>query len=189
MAKVAKLKVISEITEKSEKKKPIAKPKTDRPVAPNTFRMGYLVHDVSRLRRTLFDQYMKPEGITRSQWWVLANLSRHNGEGVVSTELAKELYVGKVTMSFLIERLEKAGYIYRRADKQDRRAKQIFISGAGYGLIDRMKVITEELNKKICDGFSQEDIEKTEAYLIHLKRNVLLLLNEFSISPGELEDD
>lgn len=31
------------------------------------FRIGFLVHDVSRMRRTLFDQEMKPLGITRSQ--------------------------------------------------------------------------------------------------------------------------
>lgn len=43
------------------------------------FRIGFLVHDVSRMRRTLFDQEMKPLGITRSQWWVLAQLSRSLG--------------------------------------------------------------------------------------------------------------
>ena len=43
------------------------------------FRIGFLIHDVSRLRRTVVDKALRPIGVTRSQWWVLANLSRHNG--------------------------------------------------------------------------------------------------------------
>ena len=30
-------------------------------------RLGFLIHDVSRLRRNAFDQLMKPLGVTRSQ--------------------------------------------------------------------------------------------------------------------------
>ena len=42
-------------------------------------RLGFLMHDVSRLRRKVFDDVMKPVGVTRSQWWVMAHLSRHDG--------------------------------------------------------------------------------------------------------------
>src|SRR5262245_33864459 len=46
------------------------------------FRIGFLIHDVSRLRRTVVDKVLRPMGVTRSQWWVLANLSRHNRQGM-----------------------------------------------------------------------------------------------------------
>ena len=42
-------------------------------------RFGFLVHDVSRLRRIVVDRALKPLGITRSQWWVLSFLSRRDG--------------------------------------------------------------------------------------------------------------
>jgi len=76
-------------------------PKTERP-----FRVGFLIHDVSRLRRTVVDKALRPLGVTRSQWWVLANLSRHNGGGMMQTELSKVMDVGKVTLGGLIDRLE-----------------------------------------------------------------------------------
>ena len=47
--------------------------------AEDSFRTGYLVHEVSRLRRQLYDQQSRHLGITRSQWWVLVNLSCHDG--------------------------------------------------------------------------------------------------------------
>ena len=81
------------------------------------FRIGFLVHDVSRLRRTVVDKALKPIGVTRSQWWVLANLSRHDSaEGMMQTELARLMDVGKVTLGGLIDRLEASGYVARRPD-------------------------------------------------------------------------
>lgn len=147
-----------------------------RPIAPNWFRLGYLIHDVSRMRQTVFDQHMRPQGITRSQWWVLANISRHGETGIMSTELAKLLDVSKVTLGGLINRLEIAGYVYRRPDRDDRRAKYIFITQAGYALIERMRVITEELNQKICSGLSQQEIEDIERGLIQMKDTIRQLL-------------
>lgn len=57
---------------------------------PSDFRIGFLVHDVSRLRKTLFDQEIKHLGITRAQWWALAQLSREDRpEGMLQIELAR----------------------------------------------------------------------------------------------------
>ena len=39
-------------------------------------RLGFLMHDVSRLRRIVFDEFVRPIGLTRSQWWILAQVSR-----------------------------------------------------------------------------------------------------------------
>ena len=72
-------------------------PEPPQPKLPQDVRIGFLVHDVSRMRRTLFDQAMKPLGITRSQWWVLSQLSRHVRTGMLQTDLARDLDVGKVT--------------------------------------------------------------------------------------------
>ena len=102
------------------------------------FRIGFLVHDVSRMRRTLFDQAMKPLGITRSQWWVLSQLSRHSREGMLQTELARDLDVGKVTVGGLIDRLEASGYVKRTPDASDRRAKRIVITEQGRVVLKQM---------------------------------------------------
>jgi DNA-binding MarR family transcriptional regulator len=146
------------------------------PTAPNMFRLGYLVHDVSRMRRTLCDQHMRPIGITRSQWWVLANLSRQPNAGTSSTELAKILDVGKVTVGGIIDRLETAGYVYRRIDKADRRAKRIFITQAGFKVIERMREILEPLNEGICAGLTLDEIDQVEHHLAIIRKNLREML-------------
>jgi MarR family transcriptional regulator for hemolysin len=152
------------------RKSTIAKSKA-RPVA-RPFRIGFLVHDVSRMRRTLFDQAVKPLGLTRSQWWVLANLSRHDGGGMTQTELSQLLDVGKVTVGGLVDRLEASGQIERRADPEDRRAKRIFVTPRGYKVIETMTAVGNDTNAIILAGISAERIRIAEDVLHDIKENL-----------------
>ncbi len=136
------------------------------------FRLGFLVHDVSRMRRTLFDQAMKPLGITRSQWWVLSQLSRHPRIGLLQTELARDLDVGKVSVGGLIDRLEAGGYVIRQADKSDRRAKRVQVTDKGREVLKEMVKVGRDLNLIILEGVSKAEIETTEKALIKMKENI-----------------
>lgn len=152
------------------------------------FRIGFLVHDVSRMRRTVFDQATRPLGLTRSQWWVLANLSRHEGGGMMQTELARILDVGKVTVGGLIDRLEASGHVERRADAEDRRAKRIFITPKGHTVIEQMAKLGTDLNDIILAGVRADDIKITEEVLHQIKENLRDHLNRQGMVAGDDED-
>lgn len=146
--------------------KPSAKP----------FRFGFLVHDVSRMRRTLFDDQMKPLGVTRSQWSVLAYLSRDTNNGTMQVDLARDMDVGKVTIGGLIDRLEASGHVERRLDATDRRARRIFITEKGFETIHQMQTVGTRLNDKVLDGVSERDLKITEKTLARVKENIRGLL-------------
>lgn len=133
--------------------------------------LGYLIHDVSRLRRSAFDRYIKPWKVTRSQWWVLAYLSRE--DGMTQTRLAEELDVGKVAMGGLIDRLERSGMVRRQADANDRRVKRIFLEPASKRLIKKMRGINHEFNKLILARLADGDLETTARTLHVMKDNLL----------------
>ena len=139
---------------------------------PQEVRIGFLVHDVSRMRRTLFDQAMKPLGITRSQWWVLSQLSRHARSGMLQTELARDLDVGKVTVGGLIDRLEIAGYVVRQPEKTDRRAKRIMITARGHEILKEMVAVGHKLNGIILAGLTPEAVAAAEQALETMKENI-----------------
>jgi len=139
---------------------------------PQEVRIGFLVHDVSRMRRTLFDQAMKPLGITRSQWWVLSQLSRHARSGMLQTELARDLDVGKVTVGGLIDRLEVAGYVVRQPEKTDRRAKRIMITERGHEILQEMVAVGHRLNGIILQGLAPEAVAAAERALETMKENI-----------------
>jgi DNA-binding MarR family transcriptional regulator len=145
---------------------------------PGQFRLGFLVHDVSRLRRTVIDNALKPLGITRSQWWVLANLSRHNGEPTMQTELARVLDIGKVALGGLLDRLEANGYIIRKTDPTDRRAKRIEMTAAGRFLLNLMQERATGLNRDMMRGMTAEEILLAEDILHRMKLRLIEMNNE-----------
>lgn len=137
------------------------------------FRIGFLIHDVSRLRRTVVDNALRPMGVTRSQWWVLANLSRHNGKGMMQTELAKVMDVGKVTLGGLIDRLEASGLVKRQADPTDRRAKRVVMTPKGIKLLADIQEIATEVNARIMNGILRNDIARAETVLYKMKQQLI----------------
>lgn len=140
------------------------------------FRFGFLVHDVSRMRRTLFDLQMKPLGVTRSQWSVLAFLSRDGNDGATQVDLARDMDVGKVTVGGLIDRLESTGHVRRQLDANDRRTRRIFITEQGFETIKQMQTVGTILNESILAGVSERDRKITEATLAKVKDNIRGLL-------------
>jgi MarR family transcriptional regulator for hemolysin len=139
------------------------------------FRIGFLIHDVSRLRRTVVDKALRPMGVTRSQWWVLANLSRHNGQGMMQTELAKVMDVGKVTLGGLIDRLEASGLVKRQADPSDRRAKRVVMTTKGTKLLSEIQHIAVVVNGQILNGIPRNDIARAETVLHKMKQQLIAM--------------
>jgi DNA-binding MarR family transcriptional regulator len=134
-------------------------------------RLGFLIHDVSRLRRSAFDRCLKPLNVTRSQWWVLAYLSRE--DGMTQSQLAEELDLGKVAVGGLIDRLEKGGLVRREADAADRRVNRVFLEPKSKQLITRMRKVSHRMNEQILDGVPDDKLEKTATTLDAMKRNLL----------------
>jgi DNA-binding MarR family transcriptional regulator len=138
-------------------------------------RIGGLVHDVSRLRRTVFDQRVKPLGLTRSQWWVLAGLSRHQGNSMTQTELALMLNVGKVSLGGLVDRLEEKGFVIRESDETDRRSKRVSVSPKGRALARRMDSIATDMKAETMRGISNAQQQKLAEWLSLMKQNLIRL--------------
>ena len=139
-------------------------------------RLGFLLHDVSRLRRNVVDRALKPLGVTRSQWWVFAFLSRRDGMAQVT--LAHELDIGKVALGGLIDRLETSGLLERRGDRDDRRIKRVFLTPTGVGLLTKIRVQVKDAEDVILDGISGDDLAAAVVALRAMKVNLLTQLDQ-----------
>ncbi|NKI16073.1 MarR family transcriptional regulator [Spongiibacter sp. KMU-166] len=148
-------------------------PQAQQQINKQRLKIGFLIHDVSRLRRTIYDQYLKPLGITRSQWWVLVNLSRRNRGDYTQVELARQMDLGKVTLGGLIDRLEEAGFVSRVADARDRRSKRLLISPKGADVMQQIEAISAKLNGEILKNMTPEQEAQLAELLSAMKRNLL----------------
>ncbi len=133
-------------------------------------RLSFLMHDVSRMRRSAYDQFMKPLGITRAQWWVLAHLSRH--DGMMQTQLADILEVGKASLGDVIESLEAGGWVTRRAGPTDKRVKRVYLTRPAQGLIKRMTVLEVEFNENVFADLSHAERAAMTGSLLKIKTSL-----------------
>jgi len=137
------------------------------------FRIDFLVHDVARLRQTVFNKVLRTIGVTRSQWWVLAYLSRSQGEPMMQTSLARVLDLGTVSLVGLIDRLEVIGLVERKPVTSDRRVKVIEMTLRGVKQLEEMNRLAASLNDQIMKGISCEDIAYAERVLDEMKKRLL----------------
>jgi DNA-binding MarR family transcriptional regulator len=134
-------------------------------------RFGFLIHDVGRLRRIVVDRALRPLGITRSQWWVLAFLSRR--DGMTQTALAADLDLTKVAIGGLVDRMESAGFIERRNDATDGRARRVFLTKSGVRLVNTIRETVDEVEKEILAGVPDAELQRSAKALLKIKETLI----------------
>jgi MarR family transcriptional regulator for hemolysin len=137
--------------------------------------LGFLVHDVARLMRTAYDRRAKTLGLTRSQWWVLNHL--YFNEGITQSALADLLDVEKPTLGRLLDRLETKGWLARQADRHDRRAKRVHLTGEVQVLMRALREVAAGLREDALQGMDPGAQRQLVDSLLLVKAN-LLRMNE-----------
>ena len=97
---------------------------------------GFLVNDVARLFGRRFDQNGRRLGLTRAQCRTLGYLTRN--EGINQAGLADLLEIRPMTLVRQIDRMEEAGWIERRPDPADRRARRLFLTAKARPILGRI---------------------------------------------------
>lgn len=152
----------------------------------SNLRFGFLVHDVSRLRRVVVDRALTPLGITRSQWWVLAFLSRR--DGMTQTALAADLDLTKVAIGGLISRMEASGFVERRSDASDARARRVYLTKAGIRLVDTIRESVDRVEIEILGDISNEELDQAANTLRKMKDRLLAMVGNDDGGKSETED-
>ncbi|MEZ5508143.1 MAG: MarR family transcriptional regulator [Gammaproteobacteria bacterium] len=76
--------------------------------------LGFVISDVARLIRRNFNRRVQHLGLTQAQWQVLAHLARN--EGIRQIQLADVLDMQPISVAWIIDRMEAAGWVERRPD-------------------------------------------------------------------------
>jgi len=138
---------------------------------------GFLVHDVARLFGRRFDQNGHRLGMTRAQCRTLSYLARN--EGINQAGLADLLEIRPMTLVRQIDRMEDAGWIERRPDPADRRARRLFLTDKGHRILGRIWEVATETRSEALARLSPEEADR----LIDLLWRVHTMLAERLLAP------
>ncbi|MGE3690862.1 MAG: MarR family winged helix-turn-helix transcriptional regulator [Novosphingobium sp.] len=132
--------------------------------------IGTLLAQVSRLLRRSFDARARGIGVTRPQWQVLSLLKLRAGSN--QGTLAEILEVEPITLGRMIDRLQEAGLVERRADPADRRAWRIFLTGMGEELVDQLVPAARETLDGAMEGVDEIELETFRSVLVRMRTNM-----------------
>ena len=96
-------------------------------------------------------------GVTFVQAGILFLLKQSNGRTM--SDLSQLIGVDNSTLTGLVDRLEKAGFVARQASPTDRRSLLIQVTPEGIAAGDKAKMIIKRVNEEIKTGFPPEEIE------------------------------
>jgi DNA-binding MarR family transcriptional regulator len=117
--------------------------------------IGYMLSDVARLIRTVFDRRVRDLGLTRGQWLVLTRVYRR--PGVSQTELADMLEIDRASAGRMIDRMERGGWVERRADPSDRRINRLHLTAEARKVHADMWAIAEATVDDALSTLSAEE--------------------------------
>jgi MarR family transcriptional regulator for hemolysin len=139
--------------------------------------LGYLIHEVARLMKRRFDEEARTHGITLPQWRTLAQIAIH--EGITQRALADAADTDPMTMSGVLDRLEKRGLIDRYPDPTDSRAKLARLTPAGEEVFNEARRVGLAMFESALEGITPQEREIVISALGKMRANLMGQTAEF----------
>ena len=132
--------------------------------------LGYLVHELARLMKRRLDGEARLHKITLPQWRALAHVG--NNAAITQAALAQALDTDPMTISGVLDRLEKNGLITREPDPADSRAKLTQLTPEGAERLEVARRLGAEMYEAALAGISKHDVAIAETVLQQMRDNL-----------------
>ena len=133
--------------------------------------LGYLVHEVARLMKRRFEDEARLHNITLAQWRTLSQIAID--EGITQAQIAANIDVDPMTLSGILNRLEKRGLIDRFPDPADSRAKLARLTAEGEALFEAARSVVFARYQAAVAGISKQDEEVVISVLSRMRENLM----------------
>jgi DNA-binding MarR family transcriptional regulator len=133
--------------------------------------IGFTLGQVCRLHHARAHTLLEEIGLYRGQPPVLHALWEQ--DGLTHSELAARLYVQPATVTKMIQRMEKTGFVARRDDPADQRVSRVYLTDVGWAIRAQVKQVWRTLEEETFDGFTLEERVLLRRFFLHVRENLL----------------
>lgn len=130
-----------------------------------------LFAQICRLKHARVRTLLEALGLYRGQPSVLHALWEE--EGLTHTELARHLRVQPATITKMIQRMEKAGFVERRPDLHDQRVSRVYLTEAGHAIRAEVQQVWRALEVEAFAGFTQEERLLLQRFFLQIRANLV----------------
>ena len=128
--------------------------------------MGAAMHKVGKQAKAMYSEY----DLNMAQSKILFTL--HAEKSISQKELAKYLNVTPPSITTMIKKMEKDGYIARKADEKDQRVMRLTLTEKSESVIDYVIETSEKLEEKAFKGISVEEKMLFRRLLLQIMDNL-----------------
>jgi DNA-binding MarR family transcriptional regulator len=132
--------------------------------------LGYRMADNSRVLRRLFDERVRDLGLTAAQARLLLSLERNPSEN--QAFYAERLEVEPITLTRIVDRMEDAGWLERRSDPADRRARILHLTDKATQIVNELQGIVEIMFEEMLAGMASGERKTLAALLDRIGENL-----------------
>jgi DNA-binding MarR family transcriptional regulator len=129
-----------------------------------------LFAQICKLKHARIHTLLEGLGLYRGQPPVLQALWEQ--EGLMHTELARRLRVQPATITKMLKRMEKAGFIERRPDLEDQRVSRVYLTHAGRSVRTGVQHVWRQLEDEAFAGFTSEERALLRRFFLQIRANL-----------------
>ncbi len=130
----------------------------------------FLVEEVPRKLRKLFDASTAKFGLSRTQWRALAYIFR--SPGLTQTELAKCLELERASVGHVIDQLEEAEYVERRSVEGNRRVWTLHLLPRAIEILPSLRSEADAIYAQLLSGISEQEFSTIKTLLEMMAHNL-----------------
>ncbi|HIP87197.1 MAG TPA: MarR family transcriptional regulator [Anaerolineales bacterium] len=138
---------------------------------PEPGQLERLLAEICRLRHRRVHAFLRSLGLHKGQPSLLRALWEQ--EGLTHTDLARRLCVQPATITKMVSRMEKAGFLERRPDPSDQRISRVYLTPSGRAIQEDVERIWEVLERETFAGFGEEERVLLARLLRRMRENLL----------------
>jgi DNA-binding MarR family transcriptional regulator len=120
--------------------------------------VGFLISQLGFLSSRGFMSALAPIGIDPREFLLMRFVAADEGQS--QQALAERLAIPASRMVALVDRVEDAGFVERRPDKDDRRVRRVHLTRKGRGVLERAEKIAIDYETRLCAGINREEREQ-----------------------------
>jgi DNA-binding MarR family transcriptional regulator len=140
------------------------------PEAPEAESLDSLFAQICRLKHARIHTLLDELDLYRGQPSVLRALWEQ--EGLMHADLARSLHVQPATITKMLQRMERAGFLERRPDAEDQRISRVYLTEAGRAIRTDVQQVWHRLEEEAFAGFTLEERTLVRRFFVRIRENL-----------------
>lgn len=139
--------------------------------------IGKLISILHRKSRVYFERELEPLGIGSGEVKIFSYLAYE--PGATQHEITEYFKLDKGTVSYLIKKMDKRGYVRKESDPEDRRSSKLYLTQKAKKKEKEIKRIFLGWTELLLNGFAKEEKKHAFEILERMIENVDFLNEDY----------